>query len=353
MKAFRPLSTAEQLAAHLSEEIMRGILSGMMPGIYQLVARSGTSPNTVMEALRLVEKEGLLKPQGPGRRSQIVIPNGLRPPELHIEILFFEKADLGIGYIIELKHQLQEAGHLVTFSEKSLCDMGSDAGKVARYVRRRQADAWVVMGGSLPVLEWFSAQPMPTLAMFGRLREVPLASVIPEKRPALTSALKQLVAMGHRRIVMLVREHDRGPQPSLFVQGFLDFLEDNGIHTGPYNLPDWQPDAVGLCRCLDSLFKHTPPTAIIIDEAPPFMLTRMHLAQRGITAPRNISLICLDSDPIYDWCEPAISHVHWNTDAMTRRIVEWANNVARGNTDQRKTFLKAEFIEGGTIGPAP
>ncbi len=353
MKAYRPQSAVEQLAAHLREEILRGSLSGLMPGVHHLVAELGTSPNTVLEAVRQLEREGLLENQGPGKRSKIIIPEGLRPPGLRIEILLFEKTDVAIGYMIELKHQLMEAGHFVTFSDKSLCGMGMNVERLARYVKGRQVEAWVVMCGTLPVLKWFESQPIPTLAMFGCMRDVQLASVIPEKRPALTTALQRLVALGHRRIVMLVREHNRKPKPTLSVQCFLDFLEAEGIPTGPYNLPEWQEDAAGLCQSLDSLFLHTPPTAIIIDEVFPFMVARMHLAQRGITTPKDVSLICLDSDPIYTWCEPAISHIHWNTKTFTRRIMGWADNVARGKHDDRKTFLKAEFIEGGTIGPAP
>jgi hypothetical protein len=35
-----------------------------------------------------------------------------------------------------------------------------------------------------------------------------------------------------------------------------------------------------------------------------------------------------------------------------RRVVGWTNNVARGKVDQRETHTLAEFIDGGTIGPA-
>jgi hypothetical protein len=33
--------------------------------------------------------------------------------------------------------------------------------------------------------------------------------------------------------------------------------------------------------------------------------------------------------------------------------VRWAGNVARGKDDRQQTEFKAEFVEGGTIGPAP
>jgi len=33
--------------------------------------------------------------------------------------------------------------------------------------------------------------------------------------------------------------------------------------------------------------------------------------------------------------------------------MHWADNVAHGKDDRRQTFTKAEFIEGGTVGPVP
>jgi len=34
------------------------------------------------------------------------------------------------------------------------------------------------------------------------------------------------------------------------------------------------------------------------------------------------------------------------------RIVRWVNNVRQGKEDTRQTRIDAEFVEGGTVGPA-
>ena len=106
-------------------------------------------------------------------------------------------------------------------------------------------------------------------------------------------------------------------------------------------------------RCLDSLFRHTPPTAIFIDEMPLFIAAQQHLAQLGILAPRHVSLICLDPDPAFAGRKPSVAHIHWDSRPIVRRIASWADNVARGKDDRRQSFTKAEFVEGGTIGRAP
>ena len=68
--------------------------------------------------------------------------------------------------------------------------------------------------------------------------------------------------------------------------------------------------------------------------------------------PEDVSLICTDSDPNFAWCEPSIAHIRWDYLPVVRRIVRWAANVSIGKTDLRQTSTKAEFVEGGTIGPA-
>ena len=47
-----------------------------------------------------------------------------------------------------------------------------------------------------------------------------------------------------------------------------------------------------------------------------------------------------------------MAHITWEVDAVARCVVRWASNVHRSKQDRRQTNIKAEFIEGGTIGPA-
>ncbi|MFZ9938638.1 MAG: substrate-binding domain-containing protein, partial [Luteolibacter sp.] len=77
------------------------------------------------------------------------------------------------------------------------------------------------------------------------------------------------------------------------------------------------------------------------------------LMKRGLRVPEDVSLICTDADPGFAWCLPPVCHIHWDFRPLLRRIVRWANNIARSKADRRQTLTKAEFIEGGTIGPAP
>jgi DNA-binding LacI/PurR family transcriptional regulator len=113
------------------------------------------------------------------------------------------------------------------------------------------------------------------------------------------------------------------------------------------------PSNEGFECILDSLFRVTPPTALILDEPILFNAGFHHLARRGLRVPQDVSMVCTDVEPGFAWCLPAITHIRWDYHPLVRRIVRWANNVARGKDDRRQSFSKAEYVEGGTIGPAP
>lgn len=352
MKPFHARKAIEQLAAHLRGEILAGSLVETLPGVHRLAKELGVSPKSVVAAVAQLEHEGLLRSQGARRRCQILPQTDVAPVALQIRILLYDKAERNAPDMIDLRHRLAEAGHRPDYATKDFHELGMDARNVVRFVKAHPADAWVFCGGSQEVLELFVNQPLPVFALFGLHAPLPIAGASAQKIPALLAAVRRLVGLGHRRIVMLVRDERRKPQPGLLEQSFLDELGRHGIQTGRYNLPDWKDSREGFQRGLDSLFQHTPPTAMIISESLIFAAAQQYLAHRGMVAPTHISLICDDPDPNFGWCEPAISHFRWDSAPLLRSIVRWANQVARGKRSIGKTFSVAKFVEGGTIGPA-
>jgi len=83
-----------------------------------------------------------------------------------------------------------------------------------------------------------------------------------------------------------------------------------------------------------------------------FVTVQQYFARRGVLAPQHVSLVCGDHDPIFEWYSPSIAHIYWDGGKVAQRVESWAKNVARGKEDRRQSYIKAEFIEGGTMGPA-
>lgn len=145
-----------------------------------------------------------------------------------------------------------------------------DVKRIARMVGQTRSDAWMVMAGSREVLEWFSSQQIPAFALFGRRNDLPIAAVGPDKRPSCVAAVRELVRLGHRRIVLIARSRRLRPKPGAAEQAFLDELAAQGLPVSDCNLPMWEETTEGFRARLDSLFRVTPPSALIIDEGPLF-----------------------------------------------------------------------------------
>jgi DNA-binding LacI/PurR family transcriptional regulator len=353
MSNWQKLPAVSLLAEHLRDELKRGQWSGRMPGVIRLARELGAARNTVEGALRELERDGLLLPQGHGRGRVIAeAASGARKTGLRVGLIPYEAADRGLSYLIDLQYRLEEEGHMVIFSQKTLSDLQQRVDRVARVVKQTEADAWVVMAGSREVIDWFAARQAPAFALFGRRRDVMIAGAGPDKVPTMREVVRRLVGLGHRRVVLMVRSERRKPQPGAMERAFLEELEVHGISTGAYHLPDWEETAEGLLECLDGLFGVTPPTSVIFDEAFLFAAAQQHLARKGILAPRDVSLVCCDPpEVVLAWMRPTVAHIRWDHRPLVRRIVKWAANVSHGQKDLRQLVTVAEFVDGGTIGP--
>lgn len=344
----------EHIAALIRQGMAEGRWRDTVPGRDRLAEELGCSHWTVEEALRRLTEHGELVSQGAGRRRKIVSAGPeTRARALRVAILLYEPSDRKTDYLVELVHRLREAGHDAFFCEKSTHEPGMDLRRVCRMVEGTKVDAWVVVAGSRDLLEWIAGRETPAFALFGRHRQVNIAGSTPNKGPAYMEIVDRLVAMGHRRMVNIVREDRRKPSPGFLDRLFLEQLGKHGIPTGDYNLPDWEDSPQGLRAMLDSLLRTTPPTALLLDEPMLFIAARDHLARKGMVAPEHVSLVCCDASPVFDWCHPQVSHIRWDPRPIVRRVVRWADRIGCGKDDRRKSANRACFVPGGTIGPVP
>lgn len=354
MNHLRLLSVSGQLAEYLKNEIHEKRWTEFMPGETWLVTNFQVGRDTVRAALAQLEEEGVLISYGAGKRRRIVLEQqAAAARNIRLRILLYENEDRRDVDNSSLLAELLSSGIDAGFADRSLKDLGMDVDRVARYVRKNPADAWVVSAASRDVLEWFAAQSAPAIAMYGRHKGVPIASAHTIMIPGMIAAVRRLIDLGHKRIVMITREERRKPRLSRPEQAFLDELGAAGIKTGDYNLPDWKENQQGLRRLLEELFRHSPPTALIFQEAPIFVAARTYLADRGIAAPRDVSMVVADHDASFTWSDPTPCHIRWDYRPVVRRVVRWAGNVSQGKKDVRQSGTESEFVEGGTIGPVP
>ena len=323
-----------------------------MPGVNRLAPELGINDKTVEVALRLLEKEGLLVGQGPGRRRKIVLPEDHAPPALRVAVLYYEKGDESHDLFTRFQNKLTAAGHTVLHAPKNLTDIGGNLRRLAHMIKDTDADAWVIAGGSKEVLQWFVQRKVPAFALYGRQSQLRIAGIGVNGLPATAAATRHLIALGHRRIVMLESGLTLS-NPAADGVAFLDELAAHGIETGNYNMPGWEGGFDGLYRCLESLFAKTSPTAMFLFSVAEYFAVAQFLLNRGLRVPGDVSLVCCDMASYFKRYQPTISHVRWNDQLMVNRIGRWAKNISLGKEDTRQTKIDAEFVEAGTVGPAP
>jgi len=353
MKPFRPQSTTDQLAQYLREEVLSGRLTGEMPGIKQMVRMLGVNSVAITQAVRQLEREGLLIFRG-NRRNRLIAEQA--EPQAHsmrVGMLHYDPHNVFRADALQLRQSLIDAGHTPVIAPKTMHDLGMDAQRIIRQVRSLEVDAWIIYAGSAELLQWFAEGELPAFAIYGRMNSIDMAGMGVRKSLVTELLLKKLVGLGHQRIVLLVREERRKPTPGLPERFFLEQLEANGIRTGPYNLPDWKDTPEGLGHCIDKLFAHTPPTALLVGDPVTFHAVQTHLGRKGIHAPEDVSLYCNDYNECFDWCRPTIAHLKWDYRPTIRRVMQWVTNIAQGRDDRKRSFTKAEFVDGDSIGPAP
>ncbi len=346
-------SVTNQVVKHLEERLRSGFWVGLMPGRDRLVAELGVSGKTVEIALNRLEGLGLLAPAEVGKRRRILVRPKSGKRVLRVAIIPYESVDRSASYLIDIQHSLIEAGHAVEFTTSSVLELGQSMKSLPGFVKKQKADAWILLGAPLEMLQWFEEKHIPAFAIFGRRRSVNLAGAGPDKIPVMRELVGKLYELGHRRMTFLVREERRKPYPGTMEQAFLDELAARGIKTSAYNLPDWDNTAVGFRQCLDNLFQITPPTVVILDEAYQFLVARQYLARHGLVAPQHLSLICCDPDPWFDWYWPSAAHISWDAAPIVRRVVRWVGSIAAGKDDRKQIDVKAVFVEGGTMGKVP
>jgi DNA-binding LacI/PurR family transcriptional regulator len=343
-----PIATAvEQVATHLRGEINTGRWGTLLPGRKKLVKELGVNGNTIERAIQQLEKEGVLKSQGPGKRRLIVKKKTRASPKTRIAIIVYEPKDQIDPIILDLRHHLNAAGHSSHFAPKSLTELKQDPDRVETMIQEIKAKACIILAGARPVLERFAEMPIPTFSFFGQRFGLPVAGVGAYKVPAMQECIQCLYEAGHRRIVMMPRANVETPNLTPTELSFLEELKKRDLSHGSYNLPEWDLSPQGFHDCLRKLFQVTPPSAILVDDWILFYSLQSFLMSEERSHLGKVTCISTDYHPSFTWWQPGVAHFRWDTSAAVKRAVQWAQNVANGKDDRKQSLVNAKFIVGG------
>ncbi len=271
----------------------------------------------------------------------------IAPRAMRVVILLYDPEDILDHRIAEIQQHLHAAGYQPSFASKAMSELKHDPKRIMKMMKAHPAEAWIVIAGTRPVLEILSKSSTPTFALYGDISGLQVAGARAEKNGAFRDCIDHLYKKGCRRIVMLTRRdvHTTGMRP--IERLFFEELEKRHLSQSSYNLPGWEDTPDGLHRCLDELFRVTPPDAFIVgDWILSYAIQNFLSNQRGL-AFRQVECVSTDYHPSFNWCQPAVPHFYWDPAKAVRRVVQWVEHIAQGKEDRKVKLIEAKFIPGG------
>jgi DNA-binding LacI/PurR family transcriptional regulator len=354
MKTVSRDSIASKTTDLLRQQIKLGALRGKIPGVRKLAANLNVSRDNVRVALQRLETEGWLRDVEHGRSREVVtkLPRSARERRmLRIGVLIFEPLDAMPTtlqrLIMSMQHRMESAGHGVTL----ITERGQPSeARLKRVVPGIQADVWVLHRASRPVMQWFITRGIPAYAAGGMAHGLPIAASSIHLAQAVEQAVDEYVRLGHRRIVLITASYLRKPAPSSSITRFIEIMHRHGIKVNDFHLPDWDETPAGLQTLLTSLFKATPPTALIVEQPTHMLGALSFLKARDLSIPAQVSFTVMFPDATMEWWQPTLAHFRWSEEPFIKHLDRWLGHIAEGHADVSQRHVEAVFVKGGVHG---
>lgn len=358
MQAISRPTLGEHTAQHLRMGIRSGRWQGRLPGARQLAAEFGVSRDVVLEALRLVEAEGLILHEGAGKsrrvaaskrssvqrilRVGILLPSPLEEDNAHTHEL-----------ISGIRQAIESLGHAGFIAPKCSLQLGRKISRIRRHLEDCKADAWIIYSADRDVLEMAMHLSVPVFVLGGISEGLPLAGSRTDLTVPMEAAVDHLVRQGHRQMVLISPPKWRSPRLNHAAAAFVNRLHTHGIRAdAAYHVPEWEHTPAGLHALLRALFFATPPTALLIMEPECVGPALVFLAEQGLSVPRHVSLINLLPDPMQAFYRIGLAHFEWPMQPHIANVVHWVRSVARSRPDLRYSTISPAFVKGESTGRA-
>lgn len=335
--------------------IASGRWNGFLPGIHQLRVETDFGRSTLEKALADLADEGVIAEAKHGQRRAI-----LRMPAVsaslaqrRLGLMFpmpWHEADReDVEFVSSLRLALErEGGELAIHHFKRSPNVSF--GDVLRCAESNLPDAWAIYRGTRRLVEECMLTGSRTIAIGGPVKDLAVDIVAWDGDVLVTRALEMLLKAGHRRIVLPVipswRDGEHGG-----VRAFQREMARAGILLQPsFHLPDVPEGNDAFPALLERLWRLTPPTAIIVQNAAQVVAAVCFASGRGLSVPEDLSIIALCSNPLLREMRPAITSLSMESSKLVPHVVKW---FVKDPVSPRKILLDQVGTIGDSIAPPP
>jgi LacI family transcriptional regulator len=193
------------------------------------------------------------------------------------------------------------------------------------------------------------AKDIPIVCLVRRDDKTDLETVLADDPQGAYLGTRHLIELGHRRIGLIVgREDTTSGRERL--SGYVRALREAGIpmdktliHAGHY-----EPETgAKFCRALLDLPE--PPSAIFVANHEATLGVLRVTAERGLSIPNDLSLLCYEDMPWFEWHRPAISIVDNGARDLANlavdRLLHRLDTKANGNDGVREYRVGARVVK--------
>ena len=356
MQKFQLLSPSEQVASHLKALLGQRRWSGLMPGTGALSQElPGVDRKAIGTALQQLVKEGWLEDQGVGKRRKILPrPDAETDGQKILRVGLLQYAlDGDNRFETNLRQQLRNQPDVtLELTPHSNVELGRDVSKIKKMAEALNVDAWIVPAASKEVLESLDQPGSPVFAVFGRHKKLDIDGFSFDTREGLKDLTNRLSTYGHKRVCYVTRKERRVPALGEAERQVFENLAADGIQPNSFTLPDWEETPAGFHKLLDSLFRFTPPTALLLPETYLVTTALQFFAAKRIRVPKDVSIISLEDCEEFQWAVPPITRLSKDFKLPAQEAAQWIHLLQSGKpAPRKKTVYPAQFIEGGTLVP--
>ncbi len=318
------------------------------------VSRVLNYPHLVREATRL-QVQNALRDGGYVYSGASGDPNRRGADNKVIGLIVSGLSDSSFGNIIHSIQTMTEEHDLL------IGDTGYSPHMEARLLQRmveRRVACVVLLGqciGDEPHIREAEAAGVPCLVLWSKPEKDDLNYIGFDSALAVSQAAEYLIALGHKRLGLVVGPYDRVVGAKQRVKGLRNSMLAHDLEVNPNHIimvDDFTPEAGRLA--MTRLLEISPrPTGVIL--AGDILAIGAYAAIRraGLHIPQDISLVTLDDIDFAPHMDPPLTTVHIPTHEMGRMAGQYLAKLLNGEPAEYQICLPTSLMLRGSAAEPP
>jgi len=344
----------------LKEQIGSLSLSGMLPGEMRLKKRLGVGRDTLRRALKVLEEDGWITPARKAHQRRVNLhhpANRRRARRGPGPVTFLSPYEIVDRIILlemeELQKRLGEQGRSLRFLTGSSHQLNHPGRYLYRLVAENPSSAWILYAVGLQTQQWFEQKGLPSFIYGTPFPGIRIPYVANDWDSAAFHAGLQLLRNGHR-VIGVLGFADPTPGTPLVEAALRRAM---ATISEPAQMlvfrDDRTPDSV--VESLKAIFSHpSRPTALVLNGSGQLLTSISWMLSRGISVPRDVSLICLPSDSWFQDLHPQVCHYENKPSVFSHHVAQRVMElVDTGRITGKCIDVRLDYIPGSTVGPVP